>query len=210
MDISKIKAVVFDCDGVLFDTALANRKFYDEVLVSFDKPELTDEQFINVHMMTVTAAIDYLFPEKSSQKEVFTSLKQIGYAKFIPYMKMEEGLVELLKTLKSRGFIRGVATNRTNTMHQVLKDNDLESMFEIVVTAADVKNPKPDPEQLFKIMKAFELGPEELLFIGDSEYDQKAAEQAGTIFVSFKKPGLGADINVDAMDEILRVLQINQ
>ena len=96
MDISKIKAVVFDCDGVLFDTALANRKFYDEVLAAFDKPKLTDEQFVNVHMMTVTLAIEYLFPGKEDYKEIFARLKQIGYAKFIPYMKMEEGLVSLL------------------------------------------------------------------------------------------------------------------
>ncbi|MCP4717959.1 MAG: HAD family hydrolase [Desulfobacteraceae bacterium] len=210
MDISKIKAVVFDCDGVLFDTALANRKFYDEVLAAFDKPKLTDEQFVNVHMMTVTLAIEYLFPGKEDYKEIFARLKQIGYAKFIPYMKMEQGLVPLLKSLKNNGFIRGVATNRTNTMEQVLKDNDLESYFEVVVTAADVKNPKPDPEQLHKIMERFDLDPGEVIFIGDSEYDQKAAQRAGTWFVAFKQPELSADINVNAMDDMFGVLQINE
>ena len=64
MDVAKLKAVVFDCDGVMFDTALANRKFYDELLESFGKPVLDEEQFINVHMMTVTEAVKYLFPEK--------------------------------------------------------------------------------------------------------------------------------------------------
>jgi len=210
MDISKIKAVVFDCDGVLFDTALANRKFYDEVLAAFDKPKLSEVQFINVHMMTVTAAIKYLFPEKEDIKEVFSCLKQIGYAKFIPYMKMEEGLVRLLIRLKDKGFIRGIATNRTNTMEQVLKDNDLESYFEMVVTASDVKNPKPDPEQLHRIMDAFSLDPGEVMFIGDSEYDQKAARSAGTWFVAFKQDELAADANVDAMEDILGILQINE
>jgi len=210
MDISKIKAVIFDCDGVLFDTALANRKFYDAVLASFGKPELTREQFVNVHMMTVTAAIKYLFPEKKEIEEVYTSLKNIGYARFIPYMKMEEGLVRLLETLKERGFIRGIATNRTNTMDQVLKDNDLESHFDIVVTAADVKNPKPDPEQLNKIMAAHDLNPTEVIFIGDSEFDQKAARGAGTWFVAFKQPELTADVNVNSMDDILGILQINE
>ncbi len=210
MDISKIKAVVFDCDGVLFDTALANRKFYDEVLATFDKPRLTDVQFVNVHMMTVTAAILYLFPEREETKEVFACLKQIGYAKFIPYMRMEEGLVRLLSILKEKGLIRGIATNRTNTMEQVLKDNNIESYFEMVVTSADVVNPKPDPEQLLKIMEAFHLDPQEVIFIGDSEYDLRAARSAGTWFVAFKQPKLEADIHVDAMADILGILQINE
>jgi phosphoglycolate phosphatase len=210
MDISKIKAVVFDCDGVMFDTALANRKFYDEILAAFGKPELTEVQFVNVHMMTVNGAIEYLFPEKEDYKDVFSVLKQIGYAKFIPYMKMEEGLVELLEALKKNGYIRGVATNRTNTMEGVLADNDLESCFEMVVTARHVKNPKPDPEQLYKIMENFDLDPEQILFIGDSEYDQKAARSAGTWFVAFKQSKLAADVNVNAMAEIGEILQINE
>ncbi len=210
MDISKIKAVVFDCDGVLFDTALANRKFYNEVLASFDKSKLTDEQFANVHMMTVTAAIQYLFPGIEDTKEIFACLKRIGYAKFIPFMEMEEGLVRLLKILKHKGFIRGIATNRTNTMDQVLLHNDLGSYFEMVVTASDVENPKPDPEQLDKIMTAFGLDPGEVIFIGDSEYDQKAAQSAGTWFVAFKQPELAACVNVNSMEDILGVLQINE
>jgi HAD superfamily hydrolase (TIGR01509 family) len=210
MDISTIKAVVFDCDGVMFDTALANRKFYDEVLAKFDKPPLTDVQFVNVHMMTVGEAIQYLFPEKENHKAVFSCLKQIGYAKFIPFMKMEEGLVRLLERLKEKGFIRAIATNRTNTMEQVLQDNDLESYFEMVVTSADVEKPKPDPEQLIKIMAAFQLSPTEVLFIGDSEYDQRAAQSAGTWFAAFKQPKLTADIHVTAMADILGILQTKE
>ncbi|MCK5350102.1 MAG: HAD hydrolase-like protein, partial [Desulfobacula sp.] len=95
MDILKIKAVVFDCDGVMFDTAVANKKYYDEVLQAFGKPLLNEEQFINVHMMTVAEAIDYLFPEINDLSSVYDRLKQIGYQKFIKYMVMEEGLKEL-------------------------------------------------------------------------------------------------------------------
>ena len=96
MNIKKIKAVVIDCDGVMFDTALANRKFYDEILERFGKPALDDEQFVNVHMMTVTEAIGYLFPEKDDLSEVYQCLKTIGYHKFIKYMKMETGLKTLV------------------------------------------------------------------------------------------------------------------
>ncbi len=210
MRVSDIKAVVFDCDGVMFDTALANRKYYDEVLAWFGKPSLSEEQFINVHMMTVNGAIAYLFPEMADLAPVYDRLTQIGYKKFIPDMVMEKGLVRLLKQLKAHGFIRGIGTNRTNTMERVLKEFNLEPYFEVVVTAATVKRPKPDPEQLFLIMEKFSLTPGQILFIGDSDYDQQAAASARTRFVAFKRPDLTADWNVNSMDEIAEILQINE
>ena len=209
MDILKIKAVVFDCDGVMFDTAFANRKYYDEVLTAFNKPVLNEEQFINVHMMTVKEAIAYLFPEIRDLSRVYECLGHIGYHKFIDYMVMEAGLKELLTGLKNKGYIRGMAPNRTNTMEKVLKDFDLEKYFEIVVTAATVKYPKPYPEQLLLIMGKYQLKPREIFFIGDSEYDRQAAVAAGVWFAGFKNPELKADVNVRSMDEIAGILQIN-
>lgn len=209
MEISKIKAVVFDCDGVMFDTAMANRKYYNEVLDTFGKPPLTEEQFVNIHMMTVKGAIAYLFPEMDDLSRVYDCLSNIGYHKFIQYMSMEEGLVELLISLKEKGFIRGIGTNRTNTMEKVLEDFDLEEYFEVVVTAATVKNPKPDPEQLLLIMEKFALTPEEILFVGDSDFDRQAAVNAKTGFAAFKNPALEADFNVESMAEIARILKIN-
>ena len=58
-------------------------------------------------------------------------------------------------------------------------------------------------------MEKFNLQPDEILFIGDSEYDSQAAVRAKTKFIAFKNPGLAADFNVDSMDEIARILQIN-
>jgi len=210
MDSLKIKAIVFDCDGVMFDTALANRKYYDEVLQIFGKPELNEEQFINIHMMTIKGAIEYLFPEMDDLSTVYDSLKNIGYKKFIKFMSMEAGLKELLIKLKEKGYIRGIATNRTNTMEKVLEDYGLEDYFEVVVTAAKVKNPKPDPEQLLLIMEKFELKPDEIFFIGDSDYDQQAAVRAKVKFAAFKNPNLTAEFYVESMDEIAEIFQINQ
>jgi phosphoglycolate phosphatase len=209
MDINKIKAVVFDCDGVMFDTARANRKYYNEVLEAFNKPPLNQKQFVNVHMMTVSGAIAYLFSELDDLSPVYACLKDIGYHKFIQYMEMEEGLRELLAALKKNGYIRGIGTNRTNTMEKVLKVFHLESCFEVVVTAAHVKNPKPDPEQLLLIMDKLDLSSSQILFIGDSDYDRQAAARADVGFIAFKNPELAADYNVDSMDEIAGILQIN-
>lgn len=210
MDTAGIKAVVFDCDGVMFDTAQANRKFYNEILKRFDKPSLDDEQFQNIHMMTVTTAVEYLFPEMDEHRPVYEMIKRIGYASVIPFMLMEPGLLELLDAIKQAGLVRGVATNRTNTMGKVLIEHKLKKAFDIVVTASDVANPKPHPDQLDKIMGTFALLPRQIVFIGDSIYDQKAAESAGTWFIAFKQPGLQAHAHAASMDEVGELLKLSK
>jgi len=209
MNLSRIKAVVFDCDGVMFDTAQANRKFYDLLLNHFNKPPLTDAQFVQVHMMTVKDAVSYLFSELSDHEPVFRCLKQIGAHNFIQYMEMEKGFKELLTDLSTSGYIRAVATNRTDTMPRVLQDFHLTDHFDMVVTATDVTHPKPHPEQLETIMARFSLQPDQVLFIGDSMYDQQAARAAGTVFAAFRQPKLDADLHARTMADIAIALGIS-
>lgn len=210
MDTAGIKAVVFDCDGVMFDTAQANRKFYNDILAAFNKPPLDDAQFINIHMMTVKAAVEYLFPEMDDHRPVYQMIKTIGYGSVIPLMVMEPGLLQLLDAIKQAGLVCGVATNRTDTMGRVLIQHKLKASFDIVITASDVVNPKPFPDQLEKIMGAYALLPRQIVFIGDSIYDEKAAEAAGTWFIAFKQPGLQAHAHAVSMDELGKLLKLSK
>ena len=66
MKIKDVKAVIFDCDGVMIDTAQANRTYYSRILQHFGRPAVTDEQFTFVHMHTVTESIAYLFPDNEN------------------------------------------------------------------------------------------------------------------------------------------------
>ncbi len=209
MEINQIKAVVFDCDGVMFDTADANRLFYNKVLAHFNRDPLTEKQFKNVHMFTVSAALSYLFPDKTNLDDVYAYMKGVGYFRFIKHMIIEPGFRKLLKKLAYSDYIRAIATNRMDTMPAVLEEHDLENQFDLVVTAADVKHPKPEPDQLLTIMDKFGLKPHEVLFIGDSEYDQMAALAAGVCFIAFKNRGLPADFHCDSMADVGKVININ-
>ena len=95
-------------------------------------------------------------------------------------------------------------------MEKVLADFGLESHFNVVMTAAKVDKPKPDPEQLNRIMQTYGLSPRQILFIGDSDYDRIAADRAGTWFAAFKNPQLVADVHVDSMGEMAAALKINK
>lgn len=203
-----IKVVVFDCDGVMFDTEQSNRIYYNTILNRFDRPDLTTEQFNFVHMSTVTEAIAYLFSDMKSLDEIYAFCRTMVYEPLIPHMIIEPHLKPLLKLIRER-FKTAIATNRSNTMDAIMDHFELNTLFDLVVTSQDVKNPKPHPEQLIKIMDHFKTKPDEILYIGDSRTDEKAALNAGVRFVSYQNPSLEAQNHIASLKEVITLLDIN-
>ncbi len=204
---NRIKAVVFDCDGVMFDTDNANKMYYNGILAHFGRSEMTQEQFEYSHMSPVKEALECLFKDMNSMDDVIEYCKTLTYDSLIPHMIIESGLRELLGKLKDR-YITAIATNRSNTMNGVLHYHKLTEDFQLVVTSLDVENPKPAPDQLYKITEHFKIKPEEILYIGDSSTDEQAALQAGTIFVAYDNTKLEADYHIIALKEIEKILKI--
>lgn len=204
---NKIKAVVFDCDGVMFDTDETNRMYYNGILAHFGLPVMTQEQFEYVHMSPVKEALLYLFDGMDNIEDVFRYCSTLTYDALIPHMKMEPSLRMLLEKVKDR-FITAIATNRSNTMNGVLKYHKLDKDFQMVVTSLDVENPKPAPDQLIKIVDHFCIKPDEILYIGDSTTDEQAAIQAGVIFVAYNNDRLQADYHISDLKEIEKILEI--
>jgi HAD superfamily hydrolase (TIGR01509 family) len=116
-------------------------------------------------------------------------------------MRMAPYLKPLLQNLRRR-FKTAVATNRTDTMSRVMTDHGLEGYFDLVVSAADVRRPKPDPEPLLKILDFFEVSPWEMIYVGDSEVDRQAAAAAGIPLVAYRNRDLAADFHVNDMQAL--------
>lgn len=200
-----IKVVGFDCDGVMFDTINANRAYYNHILKHFGKPCMNSKQLEYVHIHTVKEAIARLFNDDHCFKAALDYSNRLSYIPFLKYMIIEPGLKPLLKYLKSK-YKTAVATNRTDTMEIVLSENDLDGQFDLVVTALDVKRPKPSPDPLIKIIDHFDVKPENLIYIGDSSLDEKAAASAGVFFVAYKNRSLLADFHINSLKEIENIL----
>lgn len=194
----EIRVVAFDCDGVMFDSSDANRAYYNDILRHMGKTEMTPAQFAYTHMHAVQESMAHLFPDPAERELAHRYRIVMKYDKFIPCMQMEPYLKPLLRNLKPR-FKTAVATNRTDTMHRVLSDHGLEGCFDLVVSAADVRRPKPDPEPLLKILEYFKVSPREAIYVGDSEVDQLAATAAGIPLVAYKNRSLAADFHVEDM-----------
>jgi HAD superfamily hydrolase (TIGR01509 family) len=183
----KIRCVIYDCDGVLFDSIEANTRLYNDLCSSLGRAPLREEEIKYVHTSTVYEAIHFISgTDRDLEKRALESLKHIDLREYITYLKMEPHLLQMLNLLKAKGILRAVNTNRTTSMKYILERFHLEPFFDMVVTALDVTRPKPDPESIEKIVQKFNLNKEETVFIGDSEVDQQTARSAGIKFISYK------------------------
>ena len=204
----KVKCVIYDCDGVLFDSLEANGRLYNDLCASAGRGPLEEDEINYVHCHTVYQAIHHIFGMDSDlEKKGLELLKQVDLKKYIVYLKMEPHLLETLSALKERGILRAISTNRTTSMPHIMDRFDLGPYFDQVVTALDVKNPKPHPESLEKIMKAFTLNREETVFVGDSEVDQQTAESADVKFVAYKNRELPNDAFIEDHLDLLGLLK---
>jgi HAD superfamily hydrolase (TIGR01549 family) len=205
----KYQLLVFDCDGVMFDTADANYAYYNTFLEHFGRKPLTREQFEFVHAHTIDQALQYLFEgEEEIIRLAYEFRKGIDYGDFLKYLTIEPTLVDLLDRIRPQ--VRtAIATNRTDTMHRLLSEFGLEGRFDMVVTSLDVTRPKPDPEPLQKILDHFGLDSPDALYVGDSIVDARAAAAARMPFAAYRNRDLEATYFVDSLLELKRYLSGN-
>lgn len=206
MNTKKSAAVIFDCDGVMFDSRQANINFYNHLLSHFALPPMTEDEEHYVHMHTADEAVRHIFKGTPYIEQAQDYRMEVDYSPFIRDMVMENGLKELLTLLKPN-FGLAVATNRSNTIERVLEWSGLHAFFDIVVSSLDVDRPKPHPESLFKIFDFFEISPKDCLYVGDSWVDYQTAKAGGVAFVAYKNGDLDADYHVNSMMEIVSILQ---
>jgi phosphoglycolate phosphatase len=198
--------IIFDCDGVLFDSRRANQSFYNHLLEQYGRPLLTESDLTYVHMHTAGESIAYLFADEPLREAVVAYSKTLDYTPFIQLMDPEPGLIDFLSRIRPK-IKTAISTNRTTTIDLVLENFSLGPYFDLVVSALDVERPKPDPESIYKILSHFGIEPESALFIGDSEIDARAARSAGVPLVAYKNEEMTADLHIQGFAELAGFLE---
>ena len=201
----EIKVVIYDCDGVLFDSRRSNYAFYNHILERFGMPPMTDAQARSAYVSTTPEALEMLFSDGPYLEEALSYAKTVVNDEFVSMMDMEPNLRETLTRLRP-GYGVAIATNRGRSMDQVLRDHHIEDLFDVVVTSYDVTRPKPHPECLYKIMARLRARPQECVYVGDADIDRLVAERAGAPFVAYKNPALRAWAHIVDHLELLAIL----
>jgi phosphoglycolate phosphatase len=202
----KLKLVIFDCDGVMFDSKFANQTYYNYLLQHFDYPPMDEEELEFVHIHNVMESTRHIFRHYPDQNldEVDSYRQETGYAPFLQYMNMEKDLVRFLDICKPR-YQLAVSTNRTNTMEPILEIFKLQDYFTKVMTAANARRPKPAPDALLEILEHCNCQVDEAIYIGDSIIDREHSAACDMRLIAFKNKALQAEYHVSSFMEILEL-----
>ncbi|MDZ7759981.1 MAG: HAD hydrolase-like protein [Desulfovermiculus sp.] len=194
-DVSWVQGIIFDCDGVLIDSQEANIRFYSLILEKMDLPGMNEQDIAYVHMHTVQESLARIV-SRPRLSEAIAVAREISYHQVMDWVRPQSGLLQFLNLLQGAGIRCAVNTNRTSTLPLVLERFDLNQYFHPLVSASDVTWPKPHPESVYWVLQAWDMGPQDIAFIGDSAIDQYTAEAAGVTFWAYANPELEADRHI--------------
>ena len=207
------KAIIFDLDGTLLNTDTLIQKSFihvfnkykpgytlsQEELLSFLGPSLKETFSKYFDQEMVDELIDYYREFNHSHHE--------DYVTIYPYVK------EALSQLKELGYPLGIVTTKVKDAVYIGLDLfDLTDYFDVIIGHDDVSHSKPDPEGIFKALKA--LNADDGYYIGDNVTDIQAGKNARmkTIGVKWSPKGYdlmekeNPDFMADSYQEILEYI----
>lgn len=206
----KVKACIFDLDGVIVDTAKYHYIAWKEIAneLGFDFTLEDNERLKGVSRMTSLDILLSLGNIKKSEEEKLSlaTKKNENYLTYILKMGPEEilpGTKEFLKVLQREGIKIALGSASKNAM-TILERLELTLYFEAIIDGTKVSKAKPDPEVFLKGAEALNVLPEECVVFEDAEAGVEAAIAGGMKCVGIGKPDvLGkANLVVDGLHKM--------
>ena len=176
-----IKAVIFDLDGTLVDSMWIWEDIDIEFLASYglEHPK-SFQKDLNGMSFTETAMYfkeRFLIPD--SVEEIKRIWNTMAYDKYANEVPLKNGVLEFVKTLKSKGIKMGIASsNSIELVSTVIKRFGLETYFDTINTSCEVPKGKPAPDIYLLAAKMLKVKPEECLVFEDVMQGILAAKSA--------------------------------
>ncbi|MBO4514638.1 MAG: HAD family phosphatase [Lachnospiraceae bacterium] len=180
-----MKAVVFDMDGVLFDTervcmeswvTVAERHGMQGMREVFPlcigRNMADDERIIKEHY---GEDFDYAGYRKETSKEFWEIIEKNG-------LPQKKGVKELLSFLAADGWRIGLASStKRASILSLLESAGIREYFSYIIGGEEIEHSKPEPEIYLKACEGLGAKPEETIAIEDSYNGIRSASRAGMI-----------------------------
>lgn len=183
-----IKGVIFDMDGLMFDTERLWDTLWEPACQALGVP--MPEDTVSFYASGRGLAGQYLqehvhkyFPQVDPQK-MLDKIWQIGDERFAQGVPCKPGLKELLALLEERGLPRIVASSSPrNMIEQNLQTTGTARYFHDIVCGADVEHSKPAPDIFLEAARRLGLDIRDCLVLEDSYNGVRAGHAAGAVTI---------------------------
>ena len=189
---NKIEAIIFDMDGVIIDSEQIWKRAEKEVFSSVGV-KLSDELCNITEAMTTSEVTNFWFDKFPWKNKSLEEIEH-GVINRVAHLIKEEGkaidgIEEFIKSLKSKGYKIGLATNSpSNLIPVVLEKLKLSDYFDVTSSAEHEAEGKPAPFVYLTVAEKLNVKPENCLAIEDSHSGLLAAKKAGmkTVIITAK------------------------
>ncbi len=179
--------MLFDLDGVLVDSYEAWYRAVNDAARHFRKPEIDLERFKASWGQGTDADLEKFVPGcRLADVERFYEEHLLDHAQHI---RVDGDALDALTQLREAEILRGVITNTpTSLARDVLAWAALIGLVDVTVGAGDGVLSKPAPDMILRACQALEVQPSEVVVVGDSVFDERAAKSARVRFLGFRTP----------------------
>lgn len=207
---TKIKACLFDLDGVLVDTAVYHYQAWKRLAntMGFDFTEAQNEQLKGVSRVeSLNKILAWGNVEKSeAEKEELATLKNSWYVDMITKMTPAEvlpGTVDFLTAIHQSGYKLALGSASKNS-GIILERTNLTHFFDEIVDGNRVTKSKPDPEVFLKGAELLGFKPEECVVFEDAVAGVEAAKRGGMTAIGIGEKSIltEADLVVSGLDKL--------
>jgi 2-phosphoglycolate phosphatase len=178
-----MKAVLFDLDGTLIDTAADFIRIIQDMCR--DKQcEIVAADLIRTQVSEgARAMVKLVYPELDVEDPVFLAHRQHFLDLYGEDIAVETdlfaGMYPLLEELESQDIPWGIVTNKPRWLSEsLLKALNLTDRCAVLVCPEDVSKTKPDPEPMYLAAKNIQIQPEDCIYVGDHPRDIDAGRNA--------------------------------
>ena len=181
-----IQTIIFDMDGTILNTLTDITISVNHALKLKGCKPVTEDQVRLAVGNGAKKLIERISPSHFTEEdkmELF-SLYQDYYDQHSevhtgPY----EGILPLLKTLKSYGFKLAVVSNKYQHLVEKLNETIFESLFDVAIGETKGIPIKPAPDMVYLALERLNTKNTEALFVGDAEPDMQTAINASVLSV---------------------------
>lgn len=208
-DAIRLKAVLFDMDGVLFDSMPNHAESWHKVMERFGFGLSREEAYMH-EGRTGAATINIVSQRERGRDATEEEIKEIYRAKTEEFNKCPKaermpGALEVLRKIKSEGLTPMVVTGSGQTSLLDRLNHNFPDIFkeELMVTAFDVKYGKPNPEPYLMALKKGGFKTNEALVVENAPLGVQAGVAAGIFTIAVNTGPLPDKVLLDAGANLL-------